>query len=463
MQGPVRVRAGVYLHAVLTRRLSYSYRDILAIALPLAVGNLAYTLIAVFDVYFMKSVGIAEQGAIGYSSLVYSFLFMIGFSYTKGTQILVARRVGQGDVSGVGAVVNNSLVVLTVFAAVIWALITVGSHATLSFLFQEQAVIDAAHDYLIVRRWAFFFSFAGAVMIAYFSGIERTMVLAAAIVTMSVLNIFLNYVLIFGHYGFPALGIRGAAWASNIAEVVSLLILLLGTLRRGRVLRHALFQFKGLSVAIIRKISFISFPLVIQAWLGLGAWLIFFTVVENRMGQDALASSQVVRSIYMLLGVTTFAFASSTNTVVGNVLGQRRPAEVVPLLARISLLSMALVGLFTVPVLVMPRTVLVWFAEPGIVDLSVRPLVVTMGALFVYAVSTVVFNGIVATGRTYVTLTIELATIVVYSLYLWALFQGGNPTLAVAWTTEWIYWGFIGVLSAVYLWRTPIPSLVEDD
>lgn len=432
------------------KALTYSYTDILKIALPLAVGNMAYTLIAVFDVYFMKEVGVAEQGAIGYAGLVYSFLFMVGFAYTKGSQILVAGRRGGNREQKIGEVVNSSIAVLLLFALIIFLAITFRGRTTLGFLFQDKEVIDAAVEYLNIRRWAFFFSFTGAVFIAYYSGIERTYILAAAIVTMSFLNILLNYVLIFGKLGFPALGIRGAAWASNIAEIVSLLILLAGTLRRKRIARHGLFLLTGLSRRVISEISRLSFPLVIQSLIGLGAWLIFFTMIENYMGQEALASSQVVRSIYMLLGVSTFAFASSTHSVVGNLSGAGKIDEIIPSIKRIALLSVALIALFTLPVFLIPTKILSFFAEPPIVKLSMASTMVALGALFIYAVATVIFNGIVAVGKTYVSLSIEFATITFYSLFLYILFHNEPPSLAVAWLTEWLYWGAIGLLSLFY-------------
>ncbi|MGB1248788.1 MAG: MATE family efflux transporter, partial [Chitinophagales bacterium] len=210
------------------KNLSYSYRDIFKIAMPLMISNFFYTLIAITDVGFMKEVGVDEQAAIGYISLLYLILFMIGFSYTKGTQILIAQKIGQKKAHVVGKIVDNTFVVLFTAAILLFGLVFFFSSSFLGLIIDDQAVFDASYSFLTIRKWGFFLSFLGSLMIAFYSGIERTAVLAVAIITMSVTNIFLNWVLILGNLGFEPMGVEGAAWASNIAEGLSLLIMIVG-------------------------------------------------------------------------------------------------------------------------------------------------------------------------------------------------------------------------------------------
>ena len=76
------------------KSLSYSYRTIIFLAVPLMISNFFYTLISFADVAFMKEIGLAEQGAINFVALLYLIFFMISFSFTKGTQIFIARKDG---------------------------------------------------------------------------------------------------------------------------------------------------------------------------------------------------------------------------------------------------------------------------------------------------------------------------------------------------------------------------------
>lgn len=436
--------------ALLMKDLSYSYKDILKIAFPLMVSNFFFTLIAVTDIGFMREIGVTEQAAIGYISLLYLFFFMAGFSYTRGAQILIAQKDGQQKHKAIGLILDNMLVVLIGVAALLWLILFFYGRTILEVILQDPDVIEASYAYLNIRKWGFFASFLGSAMIAYYSGIGRTKILAVAIISMSVSNIFMNWVLIFGHFGFPALGIKGAAYASNLAEFLSTAIMLIGlgvlNLRK----KNHLFYFQTIRKDIIYKITNLSFPLVVQTLIGLAAWVVFFTLIE-KMGKSQLAISNNVKQIYTLLGIPTYALASSTNTVIGNLVGQKKIDEIVPTLKRIILISSVCILLFTLPTFIFPELFLNLISEKGLVAHSIMPLYIALIALQLYGFSTILFNTIASIGASLHSLVVETITILVYLLFVYLIFYVLDVSLAVAWTTEWFYWGSLAFLSLFYL------------
>lgn len=432
------------------KQLSYSYKGILKIALPLMVSNFFYTLIAITDIGFMKDIGVTEQAAIGYIALIYLVFFMIGFSYTKGTQILIAQKEGEQQFKAVGIILDNTLVVLTSIALILFFILSFFSLEILDFAIENNDVLYASNDYLVIRKWGFFFSFIGSAMIAYYSGIGKTGVLATAIITMSLSNIALNYILIFGKLGFPALGIKGAAYASNIAEFISMIILLSGVFMANRKKFHRIFYFNMIKWRVIGRISKLSSPLVVQTIIGLGAWIIFFTLIE-KMGSKELAASNIVKQLYTILGIPTFALASTTNTVIGNVIGQKKIQEVIPLLKRMIVISSSFIFIFSLPAFLFPKMFISAIAEDSLVDMSVRPFYVALLALQLYGFSTVLFNCIASIGSTIASLVVEIIVIIVYVIYLYTIFYVVKTDLSVVWTSEWVYWTTLALLSILYL------------
>jgi multidrug resistance protein, MATE family len=414
------------------------------------ISNFFYTLIAITDIGFMREIGVTEQASIGYIALIYLIFFMIGFSYTKGTQILIAQRDGENSPKAVGIILDNTMVVLMSIATLLFLVLTFFSHQILDFAIEDNGVLLASLEYLHIRKWGFFFSFVGSAMIAYYSGIGKTGVLASAIVTMSVSNILLNYILIFGKLGFPALGIRGAAYASNFAEAISMIILLGGIFIKNRKEHHQLFYFKKISMRVIGRVSKLSSPLVAQTIISLGAWVVFFTLIE-KMGSEELAISNIVKQLYTILGIPTFALASTTNTVIGNVVGQKKIQEVIPLLKRIIIVSSGFIVLFSLPAFIFPRFFISAIAQPSLIEATVKPLYVALLALQLYSFSTVLFNCIASIGSTVASLLVEIVVIIVYAVYLYVVFEVINADLAVVWTTEWVYWTTLAVLSIIYL------------
>ncbi|MCB9257358.1 MAG: MATE family efflux transporter [Chitinophagales bacterium] len=433
------------------KALSYSYKDILKIAFPLMVSNFFFTLIAVTDIGFMREIGVTEQAAIGYISLLYLFFFMTGFSYTRGAQILIAKKDGQKKHKAIGLILDNMLVVLMGGAFLLWAILAFFGRDLLELALQDQEVIQASYEYLRIRKWGFFASFLGSALIAYYSGIGRTKILAVAIVSMSLSNIFLNWVLIFGHFGFKAYGIQGAAYASNLAEILSTLIMLAGLVVLNLRHKNHLFYFGKIKKSVIMSISSLSFPLVLQTLIGLAAWVVFFTLIE-KLGKAELAISNNVKQIYTLLGIPTYALASSTNTVIGNLVGQGKIGEIIPTLKRIILVSSICIFIFTLPTFLFPRIFLDLISEPGLVSSSIGPLFVALVALQLYGFSTILFNCIASFGASIHSLVVEVLTIILYLIYIYFLFYKMDISISIAWTTEWFYWGTLAILSLSYLY-----------
>ncbi|MCK7553863.1 hypothetical protein MKQ70_02110 [Chitinophaga sedimenti] len=132
---------------------------------------------------------------------------------------------------------------------------------------------------------------------SFYIGTTNTRVLAITSLFMECTNIGMDYALIFGKLGFPAMGLNGAAYASIIAEctgaLCAFLILFIGKYTH----KFRLFQYLKPDWKIIRSILSVSAPLIVQYLFGVGSWLVFFIFIEH-LGQRPLAISNMMRSIF---------------------------------------------------------------------------------------------------------------------------------------------------------------------
>ena len=144
--------------------------------------------------YFMKFVGPIEQGAISYVGHLYTTIFIMGYAYCKGVQILVANQVGANALHKVERV-DHAMITLLAMAMFLLLLVDQFGLTLLSALLNTPEAIEASWDYLSFGKLDLDFSFLGCGMLAMYSGIERTKILAVAIASMSLTNIFLNWVL----------------------------------------------------------------------------------------------------------------------------------------------------------------------------------------------------------------------------------------------------------------------------
>jgi multidrug resistance protein, MATE family len=430
--------------------LDSTYKSIWKIAFPIIIGSFAQSIISVTDTAFMGRIGATEQAAIGLVSIYYLILFMIGFSYTKGTQIFVARRTGERRYEEVGKIVDNSFLVMFIFSLIIFVFLRFFSDFTLQYAIQDESVRAASAEFLQVRSYGVVFGYAGALLLSFYMGIGKPSVILVSILTMSGLNVLLNYVLIFGKWGFPQMGISGAAWASNIAEIVATSIFIFHSIWARYHEKFKLFQL-NISKKIITDITNLSLPIVMQTGIGLMAWMIFFTYVE-KMGKIDLAVSSVVKSLYTLFGIPAWAFASAANTIVSNLMGQQKQKDVSTAIKKIVTFSSGLIFLLALPLAIFPYEFMRFYTVDAVVIEAGKSIIyVCIIALLVYSVSTILYNGIVSTGSSKVSLCIEVAAVIAYLIYTHTIYSLDSRTLSLMWTSEIFYWFIIALFSFIYL------------
>ncbi|MBP7390230.1 MAG: hypothetical protein KA841_07490, partial [Chitinophagales bacterium] len=272
-------------------QLKATYKEILHISLPLIVGNIAWTSNGVFDTIFVGNLGKVELDAIGFASVFYSVLFMMGFSFTRGTQLLIARKMGELKYADVGNIFDNTISALLVVSFLLFFLIKIFTHEILGFMLSNEEIIVKCEEFLSYRMWGLVPSFMSFIFIAFYSGIGKTQILSVSIALMTLMNIFLNYGLVYGQFGFPEIGIGGSGMATSISETIAVAVLFLGTFVKNRRKQFQLFEFDKFDTKLMKQMTRISVPLMMQSLAAVGGWLLFFSRIETNLGVNALAVS----------------------------------------------------------------------------------------------------------------------------------------------------------------------------
>lgn len=172
----------------------------------------------------------------------------------------------------------------------------------------------------------------------------------------------------------------------------------------------------------------------------------------EHLGEKELAASQILRSIFGLIGIGTWAFAATCNTMVSNVIGQGRTEEVMPLVGKIARLSLGFTAVMCIVLLLFAGPFLSLYRdEPSLVQFSIPSLRVIVIATLIMSVSTVMFNGVVGTGNTLTNLSIEVTCVCTYLVYCYVVIERLRLPLHWAWGSEFVYWSSLVVISYLYL------------
>ena len=196
----------------------YSNKKIFQVTYPIFLTLIAQNIVNVTDTAFLGRVSEIALGASAIGGVFYIAIYFVGFGFSQGAQIMIARRNGEKNYGQIGSIFNNALVFNFLIATIIFTLSLFFIPDLMRYLVHSDRIYQASIEFLNWRIYGFFFSFLNVTFRAFFVGITRTKVLTVSAVITALTNIILDYLLIFGKFGFPEWGIEGAAIASTAAE-----------------------------------------------------------------------------------------------------------------------------------------------------------------------------------------------------------------------------------------------------
>lgn len=428
-----------------------SYRAIWKLAYPIVLSGVAQNAIDITDTAFMGRLNQTALAAMAIVALLYFGLATIGMGLATGAQILLARAEGEGRSETIGRLFRHTMLLFLATGAMIFPFAYAGHGLLLHRLLQNPGVAEAGSAYLDIRFFGLFFAFLNFGFRALYIGLGRSQLILYTAFFMAVVNIGLNAVLVFGYLGFPAMGIRGAALASVVAEGLTLGYFALYTLRFFPHRRYHLFQRLHFQPSMLREIMAKGLPISLQQLISMAGFVYFFVLIE-RMGQLELATSNVLRSVYLIYILPIIGLGTAVNTLVSNSIGRRQVEVARRVVYRTALLSLGLTVLLVPVNVVFPETVMRFYTDdPQVIAAGQAPLWVLSAALLMFSVSFIYFSGVSGIGHTLVYSAIEISTVVIYLGYLSMLIQRGLDNLAIAWTAEWIFMFLLGFWSWLYL------------
>lgn len=435
-------------------RLRTSYRQILTISAPIMIGSAAQNIITLTDRIFLFYLGVDDFASIGFVSVFYLIVAAIGFGFSRGGQILIARRAGAREDVEAGRTFHSVFMFELFLSIFLFLFMTYGCYYLFEALVDSDVIFNKSLEYVHTRKWGVFFSYTGVALISLYTGIARPKFLIYDTILLAGVNILLDYLLIFGHWGFPAMGIAGAGLASTLAEVAAFVAFVLYMIYDKENRRYQIFRWPQIDWALIKEQYKISIPLVAQPLIGLGSWFLFMAIIEN-LGEEALAITILAQMVYLVLSIPTWGFSAGVSTLVGGFIGHKKRQAVIPIVWKTGLFSLVVTLAITIPFIIFPYSVLVPFlGEEGIplIQKAIPVFYVLAGILTVFSLGSVIFSGVSGVGASAYALKIQVYGIVFYLTYIYVLVEYFEANLPWAWAVEIFYWLIVGLWSLWYLY-----------
>ena len=425
-------------------------RAIMKLALPIIGGMASQNVLNLVDTLMIGQIGAEALAAVGLGSFV-NFLtsaFVLGLS--SGVQALSARRVGEGREHEAAEPLTAGMTLAVAFALP-WSLaLILAAPYFFPWLNHDAQVVAMGVPYLQSRLAAMAPMGVNFVFRGYWNAVALPGFHLRTLLVMHAANIFLNWLLIYGNWGFPAMGATGGGLATAIATYIGTgYYLILGW----RYARERGFCTQWPGRALFSSILRLSVPAGVQQTFFAGGMTTFVSLV-GRIGTAELAATQVLLTLVLVGILPGLGFGLAAASFVGQALGQGSVAAAKAWGWDVSRLAMLVVGALSLPAVIAPRLFLSGFLhEAEVLEIAVTPLRLIALMLATETVGFVLMHALQGAGDARRTMWVSIS--LQWFLFLPAVFLVG-PRLRLGLTAVWlvhIVYRQIQSLVFAFLWQ----------
>jgi MATE family multidrug resistance protein len=292
----------------------------LKLALPIMAGQLGQVLVNFADNIMVGRLGSTALAGISVGNSIFMLFMIVGIGLSFGLPPLIAQADGSKDYSMVGRYFRHSLLINLAFALICIILLEIVIH-NIDILGQPANVIVLTKPYLQISAFSLLPFMVFLSLRGLSDGFSKTSYAMAAIIVGNVVNVILNYLLIYGKFGFPALGLEGAAWGSFIARVSMLVTIILLVYKNDALWHFVVSGYKTkLKSNLAKKILSLAIPSSLQMFFEASAFSIA-ALIMGRVGEKELAAHQISLSLASMTFLIATGLAMSATIRVGNQFG----------------------------------------------------------------------------------------------------------------------------------------------
>lgn len=391
---------------------SIFYRQILSIAGPIMLQALLTTSLTFFDTLMIGQLGDVEIAAVGLANQMFFLIMLFFFGVSSGSAVFIAQFWGSGDTKSIHKTMGIGFI-LSLSGAFLFSAVSISApFFTMRIFSPDPRVVASGASYLRVVGISYMFSAVSIIYSASLRSTEQAVIPLISTAVSLVLNIILNYILIFGKLGFPAMGVAGAAAATVISRAVELLLIVMITYRRRLAAGGSIHSYLNIDSIFLRKFFKTALPVILNEIIwSLG--MVVYKVVYARMGTEVIASANVVEAIQGLFFVIFIGTANGAAVMIGKKIGEKDQVAAHLYAKRFCYLSLilgVLIGVFmflTAPFI--PR---MFHASDDIIFLSSRSLMLLAIVLPIKTFNMHSIVGILRSGGdTRMSLFIELTSV----------------------------------------------------
>ncbi|MFV1996492.1 MAG: MATE family efflux transporter [Acidiferrobacterales bacterium] len=370
-------------------------RRVLVLALPVIGGMVSQNILNLVDTAMVGTLGNAALAAVGIGGFAAFMAQSLILGVATGVQAMAARRKGELRLGETAYSLNGGLLLVWLAAPVLSVLLYFLVPYLYPYINSDPDVIAAGTPYLEARVLAIVFVGSNFAFRGYWNAVDLSRLYMWTLVVMHSSNIFLNYVLIFGNFGAPVLGVEGAGIATALSTVIGTIVYL------GLGLRYARENgfLRGLPTPReMRTLIRLSVPNGIQQLFFSAGFMALYWII-GQVGTPELAAANVLINVMLVAFLPGIAMGLVAATLVGQALGRKDADDAAQWGWDVVKVALLIMGLLGIPMWVTPGLVLhIFIHDPPTLELALLPMQLTGFLVVMEAVGMVLMNALLGAG-----------------------------------------------------------------
>lgn len=299
------------------------YRKVFIIALPIVIQNFITSSLNIVDTIMIGSLGEKEIAAVGIGNQYFFLMNIVMMGLFSGIGIFISQYFGKNDKESIRKLVGMGLFASFIIGGLFTVFALAIPNGIIGLFNTDSNVIAIGVEYLSTVCLSYIFT-----AISFNFGIasrcvEKTTVPMIASAIALCINTVLNYSLIFGKFGFSAMGVRGAAIATLIARIIECIIIIAYLYYTKNIIAGSFKEFKSFEFSFVKKVWITVMPVLLnEACWGFGS--IMYNIIYGRIGTSAIAAVQIATTVTNLFLVVIFGIASASLVIVGKEVGKNK-------------------------------------------------------------------------------------------------------------------------------------------
>lgn len=296
------------------------YAVLLSLALPMAAQDLIKFGLNMMDNVMVGALSSSALSAVTLANQPFFLFSMLCFGLASGGAVLISQYYGKNDMVSIRKIISITLFVTTTATVIIGLCVLLLPRQIMTLFTPFENIIDIGVDYLRITGWTYFlFGVSNSLMLVYRSVHIIKPSLIISIIAFFI-NVFLNWVLIFGNLGAPALGVRGAALATLSARVFECAAMVIYIRFIDKKIRFRFKNMAHLSRPLLKDFFKFSVPVACNEFFW-GFGITMLSVVFGHIGENAVTATSIASAVQQLTSVLLFGIANASTIVIGREVG----------------------------------------------------------------------------------------------------------------------------------------------